>query len=64
MSLASMSALSAQTDVARVDWARMNEDFDARGYYRVNMRRDVSEVRWGRRHTFGVLFRDAKRRSR
>ena len=31
----------------------------ARGDYRVAMRHGVSEIRWGRRHTLGVIFHDA-----
>jgi len=31
----------------------------ARGDYRVTMRHGVSTVRWGRRHTLGVIFHDA-----
>jgi hypothetical protein len=31
-----------------------------RGFYRVNLRHGVSQIRFGHRHTVGVIFHDAK----
>lgn len=44
-----------------VIWAVRNRPVrGSRGSYRVNMRHGVSRLRFGRRHTLGVIFHDAK----
>jgi hypothetical protein len=43
-----------------VVWAVRNRPVQGtRGIYRVNMRHGVSRLRWGHRHTLGVIFHDA-----
>jgi len=44
-----------------VVWAVRNRPVQGtRGSYRVNMRHGVSRLRWGHRHTAGIIFHDAK----